>query len=263
MNDKEPQQPASAGKSQTQQSVDAEKPQQPESATKRQQPPVAEKNAETKKRRRVGRRKEAQQPEAVDEAQQPEAEEAQQPAITAEKERKPKAAGSKSRKRIIPIGIVALVFVLAGAAVWWTLIRDDGSSGTAQVSVSGDQIPPEGAVRIVQVPSLAATATVDGLPADGPVDITFGSPSELVVSVLNNGNLTMDDITVTLEFIGDDAAATDSSDPCEVPPLAPQESGDCALEFTPTDAMTSVVAKILGYGPQEQEVELSVTVALS
>ena len=44
--------------------------------------------------------------------------------------------------------------------------------------------------------------------------------------------------------------------------LAPDESADCALVFTPTEDMTAVVARVLGFGPQDQEVDLPITVTL-
>lgn len=54
----------------------------------------------------------------------------------------------------------------------------------------------------------------------------------LVVTVTNDGNVTMNDITST-------------------------------LEFTPTEDMTDMVARVVGYGPQDQEVDLSVTITFS
>ena len=189
------------------------------------------------------------------------AEMTQEPASTPKKPEPARPIPERRKRRTrTPFAIGALVIVAAGAALWWFLIRDDDPSGTtAQGSVSDNEPGDVGGVEIVQIPSLAATATIDGVPADGPIDFTFGEESELVVTVVNDGNLTMDDITVTLEVTADD---TDSSgtDPCTLPQLAPEESADCTLEFTPTDATTAVAAKILGYGPQEQEVEQSVDI---
>lgn len=173
-------------------------------------------------------------------------------------------ADKNPRIRAMGIALAALVVVVAGVLTWWTLIRDDNSGTTAQVSVSGDETGSGGGVGIIQIPSLAATATIDGVPADGPIspiDVVFGTPSELVVTVVNDGNITMDDITVTLEIAVDDASNPAVPEPCALPVLGPADSSDCTLEFTPTESMTAVTAKILGYGPQRQEVELSVNIA--
>lgn len=178
---------------------------------------------------------------------------------------KPVVANATSRRRTIAIGALALALVGIIAIGWWALIRDDNSGTTAEVSVSGNETVSDGGVQILQNPSLAATATVDGVPADGaisPISLTFGTPSELVVNVLNDGNLTMDDITVTLEISVDDGSSPATPAPCDLPVLSPADSSDCTLEFTPTDSMTAVSAKILGFGPQRQEVALSVDIAL-
>jgi hypothetical protein len=167
----------------------------------------------------------------------------------------------KSRKRGIGIAIGALLLVaLVGAAVWWFVIRDDGSTTTAeQVPEFADEITEDGGVRIIQIPSLTASATIDGVSTEGPIEITLGSSSELVVTVLNDGNLTMDDISVTLELIEGDTVTTGPDD-CAFPSLDPDESADCTLEFTPTEAMTGFSAEVLGFGPQQQEVASSVDV---
>jgi hypothetical protein len=158
------------------------------------------------------------------------------------------------------------VVAVAGiaAVIWATLIRGDDSGTTAEASVSSTPVTAAGGVQVIQIPSLTATATVDGVPADGaisPIALTFGEPSELVITVVNDGNITMDDITVALE-IADDASDSEGPEPCALPVLAPEDSAVCTLEFTPTSSMTAVVARILGYGPQDQEVELTVNIAL-
>jgi hypothetical protein len=170
-----------------------------------------------------------------------------------------------SPRRAIAIGALVLALIGIVFVIWFTLIRDDNSGTTAEVSVSGNQTEGDGGVEILQNPSLDATATIDGVPADGtisPIALTFGEPSELVVTVVNDGNLTMDDITVAIEITADDASDTEGPDPCALPVLAPKDSAVCTLEFTPTSSMSAVVARILGYGPQRQEVELTVNIAL-
>ena len=74
---------------------------------------------------------------------------------------------------------------------------------------------------------------------------------------MNDGNLTMDNITVSLETTSGETVTTGVDD-CSLPTMAPGESSECSVEFTPTEAMSSAAAKIFGYGPQEQEVELTV-----
>lgn len=169
--------------------------------------------------------------------------------------------GKKPSRRIVGIALVALVVILAGVAIWWFLIRDDSSGTTGQGSVSESDSQSDPEVPILRIPSLTATATINGEPVDDSVELTFGEESELVVTVLNDGNLTMSDITGTLEFSDADGPLDAESDECEVAVLAPGESGDCTLLFTPTGDMTGAVARVLGYGPQDQEVDLSVTVS--
>jgi hypothetical protein len=167
----------------------------------------------------------------------------------------------KDRKRPIAIAVVVLVIALAAAAVWWFLIRDDDSSTTAETSISESE-SSGGAVEIPQDPSLTASATINGLPVDQALEITFGEASELVVTVVNDGNVTMDGITAALEFTDSDGPLDADGDTCVFPTLGPDDSADCTFAFTPTSDMTSVVAQVLGFGPQDQEVDLAVTITL-
>ena len=115
---------------------------------------------------------------------------------------------ARQRRRNVWIAVGAVVLIAAAVALWWFVIRDDSSDTTGQVTV------PEGSggsgdVDLPQNPSLGASATIDGVSADEPVDLTFGEESDFDIAVVYDGNVTMSDITVTLEFQGPDGVPDD------------------------------------------------------
>jgi len=140
--------------------------------------------------------------------------------------RSPQPQAPTRRKWVTPL--LALVGVaVAAAAVWGILQWRDSDDDAAQSNVGTDAEPEvvvidESEVDIVQNPSLKATAGGDG------------------VTVKNDGNVTMHDITVTE---GDEEV-------CTFEEMAPGASEVCGG--------ATAAASISGLGPQDQAVDISV-----
>lgn len=119
----------------------------------------------------------------------------------------------------------AMVAAILAAAVWVFLLLRDGGDETGSNGASGDPaviVIDESEVSVVQNPSLRATVGADG------------------VTVENDGNLTMHDITVTE---GDEEL-------CMFDEMAPGDSEVCAG--------ATATASISGLGPQDQPVDIGV-----
>lgn len=156
---------------------------------------------------------------------------------------------------ILAVGVIVMV-------IWTVFLDDDDPSGTSAVAsvTTSDQVTADGGVRILQAPSLAAVATVAGVPVTTAFDVEFGTETDFEVTVTNDGNLTMGDITATIEARGDEL---DLPEPCSLPEMAPQESASCTLTVAPSRDTTALVITVLGFGPQDQEVDVVIDVDLT
>ena len=136
------------------------------------------------------------------------------------------APAPQGHRWLLPLLIVFAV-VVAAAALWTLVLRDDGTIDDVAVTGGSDELPQvvvidESEVDVVQNPSLSATATADG------------------VHVENDGNVTMYGITVV----------EGEQEVCAIESLSPGDGADCAG--------ASAGAVVAGFGPQDQPVELTV-----